>query len=71
MARPEIESNPGYFAHRDDIKAVLRLCESKRLALLSMIKETHSPCEYQERYARLINDKNFPVVVQFDWRNEK
>ena len=40
------------------------------LTLKDIIKETHSPVEYSEVYTRLINDKNFPVGVQFDWSNE-
>ncbi|MBE6695994.1 MAG: zinc-binding alcohol dehydrogenase [Ruminococcaceae bacterium] len=67
-ARPEIESHPGYFTHRDDIKAVLKLISGGRLDLKEMIKETHTPEECADVYTRLINDKNFPILVQFDWR---
>lgn len=69
IARPNTESHPGWFTHRDDINAVLKLCGGGRLCLEDIIGETHSPDECQEVYDRLINDKNFPVVVQFDWRN--
>lgn len=68
IARPEKESHPGYFTHNDDIKAVLKLCSGDRLDLKSMIKETHSPEKCADVYTRLVNDKNFPVAVQFDWR---
>lgn len=68
-ARPEVESHPGYFTHRDDIKSMLKLCAGGRLCLDDIIGETHTPEECPEVYDRLINDKNFPVVVQFDWRN--
>lgn len=67
-ARPQNESYPGYFTHVDDIKAVLKLCATGRLDIKSMIKETHNPEDCSEVYTRLINDKNFPIVVQFDWR---
>lgn len=69
LARPNLESHPGWFTHRDDIKAVLKLCSCGRLCLENLIEETHSPTECPEVYNRLIFDKNFPVVVQFDWRN--
>lgn len=69
MARPEYESYPGYFTHDDDIRAVLRLCESRRIDLKDMIRETHAPQDCQEVYTRLVHDKEFPVVVQFDWRD--
>ncbi len=68
FARPEHESHPGYFTHEDDIRAVLRLASFKRIDLKSIICETHSPKNCKEVYTRLVNDKNFPVVVQFDWR---
>lgn len=68
LARPEIESYPGYFTHRDDIETVLKLLSYKRLSLKDMVKETHRPEDCTEVYTRLVNDKNFPVVVQFDWR---
>ena len=68
-ARPERESHPGYFTHDDDIKAVLQLCAGNRINLESMIKETHIPKNCQAVYTRLINEKDFPVAVQFNWRN--
>ena len=71
MARPNIESHSGWFTHRDDIKSVLKLCSSGRLNLENIIGETHSPSDCPEVYNRLINDKKFPVVVQFDWRKMK
>lgn len=67
-ARPEHESHPGWFTHRDDIEAVFKLCGGGRLCLENIIGETHSPNECPEVYNRLIFDKDFPVVVQFDWR---
>ena len=68
QARPEVESHAGWFTHRDDIKAVLNLISGGRLDLKGMIKETHTPDECTEVYTRLVNDKNFPILVQFDWR---
>jgi len=32
-----------------------------------MIAETHAPADCQDVYTRLVNDRNFPTVVQFDW----
>ena len=70
-ARPETESHPGWFTHRDDISAVLNLCKSGRICLENLVEETHTPEECPEVYNRLVNDKKFPVVVQFDWRHMK
>ena len=71
IARPEVESHPGWFTHRDDIKAILDLIGGGRLTLSDMIGETHRPEECQKVYERLVNDGNFPVVVQFDWTDGK
>ncbi len=67
MARPDIESHAGWFTHRDDITAILKLLTGRRLDIKEMIKEVHSPDECYEVYTRLVNDKNFPILVQFDW----
>ena len=70
MARPETESHPSYFTHIDDIKTALNLCASGRLPLKNLIKETTIPKNCQEVFTRLATDKNFPLGVQFDWRDE-
>ena len=67
LARPEIESSHGMFTTRDDIKALLKLCANGRLDLKSLIDEIHSPLECGEVFTRLVTEKNFPTVVQFDW----
>lgn len=66
-ARPEHESYPAYFTHRDDINAILKLLESGRMSFDTLGSEVHSPADCAAVYERLINDKNFPPVVQFDW----
>ena len=67
MARPDNESYPGYFTTIDDMKTVLNLCEGGRINLNVLVDEVHSPTECTVVYSRLVNDKNFPSVVQFDW----
>lgn len=66
-ARPSVDSSPGLFTQRDDIKSILKLCEGKRVNMKSLVREVCSPKDCAEIYARLVNDKNFPVCVQFDW----
>ena len=66
-ARPERESHPGYFTHRDDIKAAMKLCASGRVDISAMTGHFHAPEEAPEVYQALIHDKNFPMAVQFDW----
>ena len=67
LARPEKESRPHNFTNTDDLKSIIKLCVGKRINIKNMIKETHSPKECHEIYKRLVNDKDFPTVVQFDW----
>ena len=67
IARPEHESHPGWFTHRDDISAILALISGGRIELDSLVSEIHSPEECGEVYERLVNDKEFPIGVQFDW----
>lgn len=67
-ARPETESSPGLWTDRDDLQAVLNLVKGKRLNFKDMICEMHSPREAQTVYDRLVNERNFPIGVLFDWR---
>lgn len=67
LARPDKESYPGYFTHEDDIKSILKLCAAGRLTLADMVEEIHSPADCGGVYNRLVNDRNFPAAVQFDW----
>lgn len=71
MARPEFESHPGWFTKNDDMKTAIKLAHAGRIDLKSIIDETHTPQECAEVYKRLVNDKNFPAIVQFDWTKEE
>lgn len=68
-ARPNVESSPGYFTKNDDVKAILKLIEYNRINIKDIVDEIYLPENCADVYDRLINDKNFPVVSQFDWRN--
>ncbi len=66
-ARPKFESAPHYFTQRDDIEAMLLLCAMGRIRLEALVDEVHSPADCQGVYDRLVGDRDFPPVVQFDW----
>ncbi len=68
-ARPRNESSAGLWTDRDDLQTVLNLIRGKRLNFKDMISEIHSPTEAGQVYDRLVNDKNFPIGVLFDWNN--
>lgn len=66
-ARPTYESSPGMWTTHDDVTAVQKLVNFKRLSLETLVEEIHSPNEAETVYKRLAEEKSFPVV-QFDWR---
>ncbi len=68
MARPKNESYPGYWTESDDIMSLLKLIKGKRLNYKDIIFEIDKPEDCTEVYNRLVNDRNFPVGVLFDWR---
>ena len=67
LARPNLESRPGCWTHRDDCRAALDYLAAKRLNIHDIISETHSPEEAPEIYARLAEGRDFPIGVVFDW----
>lgn len=69
-ARPHAESHPGWFTHRDDIAAVLQLQLGGRLDFKPMLTEKYVPEECAHVYDRIIHDRTFPTVAQFDWTKE-
>ena len=66
-ARPETESRPGVFTTRDDIASMLALLENRRLSFDSFPRAKYAPGECGEAFTRLINDRDFPLITQFDW----
>lgn len=71
LARPTCESRPGWFTDLDDLTASMKMCGGGRICLENLVEETHSPEDCGEVYNRLVFAKNFPIVVQFDWRKLK
>lgn len=65
-ARPQCESSPGLWTSRDDILALMTLCQTGRIDLKKMVEQTVSPVEAPAVYHRLATEKAFPIV-QFDW----
>ncbi len=49
-------------------KIVFTEINTAKLLDAELVEETHSPADCEEVYRRLVNDRNFPVFVQFDWR---
>lgn len=71
LARPDVESSPGMFTHADDLRAAMRLISGGRLDVSAMLGPAFAPEDAPAVYDRLIRDKDFPMSVQFRWRNEE
>jgi len=70
MARPVEESSHGNYTTADDIRTQLKLLAMGRITYKDMIEEVHKPEECTEVFHRLVNDKEFPACVQFDWNKQ-
>lgn len=68
MARPKQESSAGLFTDQDDRETVLKLLSLGRIHFHDLVDETHTPEECGEVFRRLAFEKEFPCMVQFDWR---
>ena len=60
----------GNYTHADDVRATLKLLSSGRMTFDGLIKEVHEPKDCQKVYQRLVEDKHFPIGVQFKWSEE-
>lgn len=68
FARPVHESCPGNWTARDDIFALQKLVHTRRLDLDCLVNEIHTPLDTPQVYDRLVNGKDFPIGVLFDWQ---
>ena len=67
FARPDHESYPRHWTHRDDCKALMKLMAYDRLDLGALIHQICSPLDSPAVYRKLADDPDFPVGVAFDW----
>lgn len=66
-ARPRHESSDGWFTAKDDTETLLRLIALGRINPEAMVDEVFKPEDCTAIYERLVSDRNFPPVAQFDW----
>lgn len=67
LARPDTESHPGWWTHRDDMRATLALQHGGRIHIDRILSEIHDPTEAQSVYDRVIGERDFPQGVLFRW----
>lgn len=66
-ARPDYDSSPGWFTQRDDLFAILRLLDMKRLSFMDLLSESpSSPSDCQKLYDRIIAGERV-TALEFDW----
>lgn len=70
-ARPRLESRPHNWTWQDDCRAIIAMMEAGRLDMTKIVSEIHSPLDAPAVYARLAENKNFPLGVAFDWKKVK
>ena len=66
-ARPTAQSFRNAYTEMDDCRVTLKYLSAGRLSFRPVIHEVVSPAEAPEVYARLAEQRNFPVGVLFDW----
>jgi threonine dehydrogenase-like Zn-dependent dehydrogenase len=66
--RPKTESRPGEWTEFDDYAAILKLIAAGKLQTRPLISEIVSPENAHAVYARLVECKNPPLGIVFDWR---
>lgn len=69
LARPARDSSSGWWTEWDDEEAVIRLMKNGRMNLADMVEKTEKVDDAPEVYARLANEKSFPIT-QFNWEKE-
>lgn len=66
--RPSHNSSPGSWTMARDYTALLQWMASGRLTPKALISEIVSPNDCVAVFDRLLNDREFPLGVLFDWR---
>lgn len=66
---PKMDSSPGNWTEDRDCRAILAWMADGRLNAKDMIGEIHSYEEATNVYEMLLTDRDFPLGVMFDWRD--
>lgn len=69
VVRPKVDSQPGYWTYRDEIRAILRMVAGGRICLADNINEVHPASDAPAVFARLAENRDFPIGVVLDWRD--
>ncbi len=67
--RPLVESTPGQWTEFDDFRTFEKFVASGRVNMNQLISRVEKIDNYQEVYNTVINGKNPPFGIVFDWKN--
>ena len=67
--RPLVESTPGQWTEFDDFRTFEKFVASGRVNMSQLISRVEKIDNYQEVYNTVINGKNPPFGIVFDWKN--
>ena len=67
FVRPQFDSSPGYWTEQDDYRTLLAFLSAGKLKAKPIISEIVSPTSAPELYQRLVELKNPPMGIVFDW----
>lgn len=68
FVRPKVDSYPGYWTEQDDYRTLLAFLAASKLKAKPIISEIISPACAPELYKRLVDLKNPPLGIVFDWK---
>ena len=66
-SRPLTDSQPGQWTDHDDFVTFLKFVSTGRFNMEKLISNVISPAEGPAMYDRIINEKNPPLGIVFDW----
>lgn len=69
VVRPQVDSRAGYWTWRDEIRAILRMVSLGRINLADNIDEVRPATEAAAVFARLAENRDFPIGMVLDWRD--
>ena len=71
MVRPRHDTSPGHWTMRDDLRVLLNMIAAGRLKVSPMISQIVSPQQAPDVYKNLIEKKDAPLGVVFNWSESR
>ncbi len=69
FVRPKFDSYPYHWTNSDDCNAIMKMIKYGMIDFSKIVTDTVSPYDAPSVYDRMLNDRDFPVGIAFDWGN--